>query len=138
MNKFAMKLARFMYGRYGFDESYYLLTTLWFLFFILGIIFRGWLSVTFNILSVLALAFSLFRVMSKNTERRRKENAWIRKLKSKCKAASDLNKSKKRDKDTHIYVKCNNCHAILRLPKIPGEHGVTCPKCKNKFSLKVK
>lgn len=138
MKKFGMKLARFMYGRYGIDETYYFLNMLWFLLFLLGVIFSGWARILFNIAALFIFAFSFFRVMSKNHDRRRKENAWLRKLSIKSHEASKLRKNKKRDKDTHIYIKCKKCHAVLRLPKIPGEHGVTCPKCKYKFNLKVR
>ena len=44
-----------------------------------------------------------------------------------------LNKQKHLNRKTHLYFKCNNCKANLRVPKGKGKIEVTCPKCKFKM-----
>lgn len=138
MKKFFGKLAGFMYSRYGIDETYYLLLGLWFVFAFLSVIFRGWVRWVLTALQLIVLIFATFRTMSKNVARRRKENEPLRRIIQKHKAAKLLRKSKKRDKKTHIYCKCKKCRSVLRLPRVKGEHTVVCPRCHEKFKIKVK
>ena len=43
-----------------------------------------------------------------------------------------------RDRKTHVYHRCPHCRAMLRLPRRPGFHGVTCPRCSRHFDMTVK
>lgn len=138
MKKFFGKLSGFMYGRYGIDETYYLLLGLWFVFAFLSIIFQGWVRWLLTALQLFLLVYAMFRTMSKNIARRRKENEPLKKIIQKRKAAKLLQKNKKRDKKTHVYCKCKKCGAVLRLPRVKGEHTVVCPKCHERFKMKVK
>ena len=70
-----------------------------------------------------------FRTMSRNIAKRRAENQKF------CNFFK-LRKNKFRDRKTHVYRKCPSCKAVLRLPKAKGKHTVSCPKCKNKFSVR--
>ena len=38
---------------------------------------------------------------------------------------------------THIYKKCPNCHAVLRLPRRKGKHTTVCPNCSKEFKVRV-
>lgn len=138
MKKISDKIATFMYGRYGVDETYYLLLALWFISSVLYLIFDGWIRWMLLAFQIFFIGFAIFRTMSKNIVRRRKENEWLRKITNKRKAAKSLRKSKKRDKATHIYCKCRKCKAVLRLPRVKGEHTAVCPKCHERIKVKVK
>lgn len=56
---------------------------------------------------------------------------------SKQKKSDNLQESKRRDRKTHVYVKCPSCQNNLRLPKEKGKHIVVCPCCKNRFKIKI-
>lgn len=128
-------VARFMYGRYGTDE-------LNMFFLILAIVclllsYVPTVGFVFGILAIVLLAWSNFRVFSKNIPKRRRELDTYLRIKRKPKNARILRKNKKRDKKTHCYFKCPSCKAVLRVPKGKGEIIVTCPKCNTKTPKKT-
>ena len=143
--KFRESLARFLYGRYGTDELYNALfiteLVLLFLASALTVIGRAVpvLSVVSVILYLLALGlliWSMLRFFSRNIAKRRRENeAWLRFL-------SKFKRKKKPvlppDTPTHIFRACPKCRATLRLPREVGKHQVKCPRCGERFGVKVK
>ena len=48
----------------------------------------------------------------------------------------NIAKQRKADRD-HVYKKCPNCRAVLRLPRRKGRHTTICPKCKKEFRVYV-
>ena len=83
------------------------------------------------------IIFAVFRMFSRNTEQRRKENYWIREKLGFIKRKKDFHAQKKADK-VHVYKKCPACGAVLRLPRRIGVHKTVCPKCGKEFTVKVK
>ena len=134
MGKFKNKLYRFMYGRYGNDALNKFLLWMyiaWILVCMVISLFTDsiWFSL-FYWVSSLALAIWIFaRSFSRNIPARRKEN-------EKFCGFFRLRKNKRRDRKTHVYRKCPECKAVLRLPKSKGKHFVVCPRCKNRFKVK--
>ena len=134
MGKFKNKLYRFMYGRYGTDTLNKVLLwvyVIWILIFSVVSLFVSsvWLSLLYYV-SITAMAgWMFFRIFSRNIPARRKENEAF------CNFFK-LRRNKFRDRKTHVYRKCNNCKAVLRLPKSKGKHFVICPKCKNRFKVR--
>ena len=49
----------------------------------------------------------------------------------------DLYKQQKNDK-CHVYRKCPNCKAVLRLPNKVGKHTTVCPRCNKEFKVRVR
>ena len=41
-----------------------------------------------------------------------------------------------KDRKTHVFKKCPQCKAMIRLPKRKGSHEVICPKCGREFKIK--
>ena len=80
--------------------------------------------------------WSIFRMFSKNYEKRRKENEKYIKIKGKVIQKLDISIKKWNERKTHIYRKCPNCKVTVRLPKKKGEHTCNCPNCKNDFKVK--
>ena len=138
MNKLMQKISRFMYGRYGADETYYFLILLSFVLAFSGVFFGGLVKLVIMIAEIFLLIVATFRFLSRNISKRQKENIPVRKAFGKIKNEITLSKNKKRDKNTHVYKKCIKCSAVLRLPRISGEHTATCPKCGSKIKVKVK
>lgn len=126
--KIGYKIAGWMYGRYGNDELSYVL-----LFTAIACLLISYLPIPFfflfSILSYAAIFFSVFRTLSKNLPKRKRELERYLCIKNKPKNAWQLHKNKKRDKDTHCYFKCKKCRAVLRVPKGKGSIIVTCPRC---------
>ena len=75
-----------------------------------------------------AWVYALFRVFSKNLNKRRAENQrfvnWWWKVKSHRSSA----KARHADKD-HKYFTCKSCGTICRVPAGKGKIIITCPKC---------
>lgn len=124
--KFAYKVARWMQGRYGYDELSRFLS-------IGGIVLL--LLSRFPRLSMLylpalaAIIWSSIRMYSKNIAKRQKERAWYLKQRSKITGAFSLTKRRWQDRKTHKYFKCQRCGASMRVPKGKGKIKITCPKC---------
>lgn len=134
------KLYRFMYGRYGMDQlSYFLMISgLVFGVICMFIRFLPFRSVYYvcSFLNTFFYIFALFRILSKNTYRRTVENEKFLRIKSKI--MPHINETKKALGDkNHIYKKCPNCSAKLRLKRIKGKHVTKCPKCGQKFNVRV-
>lgn len=133
---------RFMYGRNGHDRictvllfAYLaLMIPLYLLLWLRGLnpssvgLFLGYLGVLF--LQYALLFYDLFRVFSKNVQKRRQEvdrfYGFFRNLKNRF-----------RDRKTHVYRKCPSCRANIRLPKKKGSHTVCCPACRKRFDVKI-
>ena len=87
-------------------------------------------------LSMLLVAYAIFRALSTNKYKRVAEN---RKFKEKfidpIKSKIKTQKKNKKDKDFK-YIKCPSCKQELRIPKHKGKIKVKCPKCKHKFDAR--
>ena len=122
---------------YGFDGmSSFLL----FISVILNLVTGMWPSQAvnnFNLISYLPLLGCIFRVFSRNHERRAHENECFLKL------ARPLceNIIEKREEQAEAklfrFFKCPVCKQKLRVPKGKGKVEITCPKCGNKFIKKA-
>jgi uncharacterized C2H2 Zn-finger protein len=128
------KLASFMYGRNGMDALYY------FILGILGVLmivnaFLHWIALI--LIEFLLLVYLIFRVLSKNTRQRQRENARFLQIKRKLIRFFKLQKAKIRDRKTHVFKACPICKAVLRLPKTKGTHTVRCPRCQQVFDVKI-
>ena len=138
MGKISNRLASFMYGRYGTDALNVLLTVLYLIVAIVQSFFDGIVAVILFFVSLLLIFIVIFRMMSKNIAKRRRENAPLVRLGTKIKNARELGKNKRRDRKTHVYKKCPKCKSVFRLPRVKGKHTATCPKCKNKLKVNIK
>lgn len=124
-------LARFMYGRNGVDKLG--IASMW-----AGIaleVASALLSRRFvtagNLLYSLSLVVwgvILFRMFSKNLEKRRAENQRWLVFWERVKGQSSGAWARHADKE-HKYFTCRNCKAICRVPAGKGNIIITCPKC---------
>ena len=134
MGKFKNKLYRFMYGRYGMDKlgncmmiAYVVLLLVYTVltFFITQV----WFDLIVWLVSIALFITVFYRMFSRNISKRRKEN-------EKFCGFFKLRKNKFKDRKTHVYRKCPQCKAVLRLPRAKGKHTVVCPRCKNRFTVR--
>ena len=131
---FVQRVARFMYGRNGYDSLSRAMLVVCMTLAVVNVFFR---SVILIGVETALIACATFRVLSKNLYRRGRENAAYCKLAGKVSKPFKLLKNKWRDRKTHVYRKCPHCKNVLRLPKSRGRHTVNCPCCHRRFDVKV-
>lgn len=131
---FRERLSQFMYGRNGSDMLGNAILILYLALFVVNIFVS---SPVIFLIELVLVGYLLFRMMSRNTYKRQRENAWFCGIGRKIKGRFGLLKNEWRDRKTHIYYKCPHCKKVLRLPKIKGKHTVNCPCCHTKFDIKV-
>lgn len=138
MRKLMYKLQQFMMGRNGSDGLNLFLLFLYMAIIIASLFVRN--IVAHSILlgvALLVIIWNIFRTFSRNLYKRRKENAVFMGLFYRIKNFFVRGKRKWKERKTHKYKKCPACKAQLRLPKKNCTIQVTCPKCGNKFKMKV-
>ena len=145
---FKSRFSKFLSGRYGADQLYnaLFLIQLVCLFLgaalsILGNIHDAFtvVSIVLYVVGIALFAWTIFRCFSRNILARRRENQAYLRLKTKLR--HPLRKSQvncPQDTATHIFRTCVHCKANLRLPRQVGKHTVKCPRCGQRFTVKVK
>jgi uncharacterized C2H2 Zn-finger protein len=128
--KIGNALARFMYGRNGVDRLG--LTMLWtaILMDLICYLFQNALvRQIIGAVSFLLTILVLFRMFSRNLDKRRGENAkFMEKIRNPIRGLFRGAKVKSQDKE-HKYFTCPNCRAVCRVPKGKGKIVITCPRC---------
>ena len=124
MNKFY----EFMRGRYGADELCAVCVVLALILQIILSLFDVW---WLSLIPLVPVAWTLYRMLSRNIVARRRENQVIAEIK----AFAKLCINRIRDRRTHVYFKCLSCKTTLRLPRNKGDVSVTCPKCQAKMRM---
>lgn len=133
MDKFKYKIYNFMQGRYGIDEFHKFLLLTFTIIWIINIVVKSIILYYFGFAIAI---FAMFRLFSKNYEKRRLENEKYIKIKNKIIQNIKITSQRWAERKTHIYRKCPNCKAMVRLPKKKGKHTCTCPCCQKDFKVK--
>lgn len=125
-------LSRFMYGRNGLDKLGLVMVWAVLLLDIATIAVGADNTVAYNILSTASSVFFLvllYRMLSRNLEKRRGENAqFLEKIWNPITRRIKGKKQQRADKE-HCYFTCPNCSAVCRVPKGKGRIVITCPRC---------
>ena len=132
--RFRERFIYFLRGRNGFDALNYTLLGLTAALTIVNLFLH---TIVLVLIEYALMLWVIFRFFSRNLAARQTENrrftGFFKGIKRFCK----LQKNKFRDRKTHVYKKCPGCKTVLRLPRVKGEHGVTCPKCRAHFDVRV-
>ena len=142
--KIKQSLRSFMMGRNGADHlSMALLWTGLICYLLGGIVGSIQVSVIFpllgmllNLLGFAAYVYSLFRVFSRNVEKRRAENRRYVTMAEKKKTERRQAKVRFQNRKTYKYFKCPGCKAWLRLGRGKGVVTITCSRCHTSFTQK--
>lgn len=123
-----------MYGRYGYDTLGKVMLWTYTVMLLVYMVLQFFIDdplfyVIYHIAIFSLVCYTLYRVMSRKIAKRRAENEKF------CNFFK-LRRNKFRDRKTHVYRKCPECKAVLRLPKAKGRHSVVCPRCKKHFEVK--
>ena len=118
-------LRNFMRGRYGSDKLNTALLIIGVITCFLSMLTgTGILSFCLTLLSYFLMGLVIFRMLSRNTYKRYREN---------CRYLQFLERLKDRD---HKYFDCPRCRQPVRVPRHKGKISITCPKCREKFIRK--
>ena len=141
---FRERYARFMLGRYGAYGPDRLSRAINFaaIALIVASLFVRYTAL--NITTLALVAFSLFRLLSRNYEARQRENAAYAKIADKFappvrRAAKGARRKVKtaatriRYFRTHRFYGCAKCGSRLRVPRVRGRLQISCPKCGGTF-----
>ena len=125
-----------MQGRNGVDALYNFLLIVCLFLIIIALFLQGIPKLIVNAVYITLISWALFRYLSKNLYKRRKENADFLRFAKGFTSFFRLQRDRIRDRKTHVYRKCPKCRAVLRLPRAKGKHFVVCPRCKHRFSVR--
>ncbi|MBQ0125963.1 MAG: hypothetical protein KBS59_06570 [Clostridiales bacterium] len=135
------RLSSFMYGRYGADELYRFLV----IFAMVMLVAGAFAGLAFRLarqilqtLAIAALIIAFFRLLSRNTEARREENAAYLRASAGVRSWFRLIKNKRKNRKTSVYIKCPGCKNVLRLPRVSGTHTAKCPCCSHTFEVNIR
>ena len=129
-------LSRFMYGRNGVDRL--TLTMVWtaLVLDIINIFLREKVPLAYSIIGTVAgiiTLLALFRMFSRNLEKRRAENArFMEKVWWPINRRIAGKRQQRMDKE-HCYFTCPGCGAVCRVPRGKGRIVITCPRCGNEI-----
>ena len=127
-------LSRFMYGRNGADQLG--LCVIWaaiVLDVVSMLVKNSVVSGVIGFITTVMVLWALFRVFSRNLEKRRAENAaFLQKFWWPLKRKLSSGKQQRMDKE-HKYFTCPNCKTVCRVPVGKGKIVITCPKCRHEI-----
>ena len=128
-------LARFMSGRYGGDQlNMALLILSVVVSLVSGFVPMGWIC---TIVSAILIALVFFRMLSRNTSRRFKENYVFLKVWNPVKNWFQWLYLSVRYMKKNRYFLCPKCGRIACIPKKVGRVTITCKGCKHKYDKKA-
>jgi hypothetical protein len=124
------QLRKFMYGRYGFDQYTRAIILTGLAITLIASLTRNSLII---LLSYIPIIYAFFRILSKNIQKRSKENYIYCDIIRKVKVNFNNFKLLAIGTKTHKYYKCRNCRQMIRIPRGKGKISISCPKCKKEF-----
>jgi ribosomal protein L37AE/L43A len=127
------KLGLFMADRYGQDElNRYLVGAALAMCLVSLFAFQ---AVLYPV-SLVLLGCSVFRSLSKNSAARTRELRRFTGAKDALARNVRQRTRQFKERKTHSFYKCPNCHNLLRVPKVRGRISIDCPKCHASFERK--
>lgn len=127
LQRAARRMQRFMAGRYGQNDRLNK-TLMWasLLVVVIGLFVPvGILSLCVTLVAYSMMGYAIFRIFSKNTHKRYRENRRFLNLLERI-----------RDRK-HRYYTCPKCKQSVRVPKGKGKIAIACPRCREKFVRKT-
>ena len=128
-------LSRFMYGRNGADQLGLCIIWTAIVLDLISMLVKksGIISSIIGLVTTVMVLWALFRVFSRNLEKRRAENAaFLQKIWWPIKRKFNSGKQQRMNKE-HKYFTCPNCKTVCRVPAGKGKIVITCPKCRHEI-----
>lgn len=127
------KIRRFMFGRYGVDKLGKFIIIISAIIMVLSAFV---MKKALYSLSLALLLLCIYRMMSKDHNRRSKENYIYLKYTSNIYGFFRKGKYDFEQRKIYHIFKCPSCKQKVRVPKGKGNITITCPKCKAEFKKK--
>lgn len=127
-------LRNFMTGRSGPDQFSLALIWAGLICYLIDLFARTGLI---SLLGMAAYVWAIFRLFSRNVEKRRAENARYLQKTGALRVQFRQARVRFKNRKEYKYFKCPQCRSILRLPRGVGEVTVTCGKCRHAFTHKA-
>ena len=133
------KLTKFMSGRYGVDHLYRFLLLCVVVCTLLSIVLVDfpYVSSFFNAASYLLIAWTVFRIFSRNIEKRYLENLHYLEWVGSIRRHFRMRREKFLQRKEYKFFVCPTCKTNLRVPKGKGKINITCSKCGTRFQGKT-
>ena len=126
-------LARFMQGRHGPDNLGMFTLVSGLLCSLLGS-FTG--IALFSLIGFALYVLTLFRMFSRNHEKRMAENRKYISITSDWKTKIRQFFKRMKNRRDYKYFKCPNCKVLLRMKRGSGEKDISCVRCGHQFKQK--
>ncbi|HCC35872.1 MAG TPA: hypothetical protein DEQ02_09715 [Ruminococcaceae bacterium] len=120
------RLRNFMSGRNGMDELTVAVMIFGILLSFVSRIF-GWSWLLLP--GYAGFCYCVFRMLSRNIYKRRKENMVIASIAQKLKSDIKIYRRRYAERKTFRYFKCPKCKNWLKVPKGRGKIDIRCAKC---------
>lgn len=135
----------FMAGRHGADQLSMVLLWGGLISYLLGTILGSiqggivWalLGMAFSAVGLASYIFCVFRMFSRNNEKRNAENRRYTTFAEKKRTERRQAKVRFQNRKKYKYFRCPGCRAWLRVPRGTGVVTVTCSRCHNSFTQKA-
>lgn len=127
-------LRRFMMDRYGTDQLGIALMIFYLFLVLLASLTGAWIL---RLLALAVLGLCLFRMLSRNRNKRYQENMKFMQVWTPVQAWFQRLTRRAKDAQTHKYYHCPKCGNTLRVPKGKGKIQITCPVCRTEFIKKT-
>jgi len=126
----------FFQGRNGADPLGIFLLAI---SFALNIASRWIFPQVLSLVAYVLMGLCLFRMISRNIEKRQQENAWFMHLTRRFHGgtAQGPPTRAKKDRANYRYLKCPGCRLGIRVPRGRGNIRIICPSCGYVFDKRV-
>lgn len=127
------KLAEWLRGRQGPDDLAVFSVNLAIVIVLVNVFARtGWLGWV----ALVLVAYSMFRIQSKNLGARARENGAFLKALGPARPWIQNPRAAWSELRAYRHVRCTSCKQRVRVPRGKGRLRVTCPRCKSKFEVR--
>ena len=125
-----------MVGRNGNDQLNHFLLGLALALLVIAAIFKDSFGRISYIIVFALLGYAYFRMLSRNTYKRREENGKYMRARYKFSATMKLRKEQWIQRKDYKFFTCPSCKTTLRVPRGHGKIKIVCRKCGNSFTGK--
>ncbi len=129
----SQRIAQSMQGRNGMDTLARVALGAAIVFLFINVFLGNFI---FSLLSLVCILYCLFRVLSRNTEARERENDGFTSWFGRIRRSFTRLRNRWTNRDTTKYFKCSKCGQSLSVPRNKGTLRVTCPKCHTTTTIK--
>lgn len=122
-----------MIGRNGNDQLNLFLLVSSVVLLIVGSFTGGIIRSVLRLAAFVFLAFTYYRMLSKDVYKRREENGKYLQIRYRVFAKLKALKERWVQRKDYKFFQCPSCHAVLRVPRGRGKIKIVCRKCGNTF-----